>query len=135
MLQGLCGSVVRCCVRSVFGASRPTTPTSAREQRVERVVRPPVMSCRTVTEAKADARRLLVPAPTTGVAKMDRHDSLADLQQPMSPRATVDHVAREVFLLVRLTLNLWTYLGLGEWLAFLSWRLRSQQIGSNLLCP
>lgn len=40
-------------------------------------------------------------------------DSLADLALPLSPKGQVEHVTQEVFLIVRLALTLWSYLGLG----------------------
>eukprot|EP00210_Caulerpa_lentillifera_P000679 g656.t1 len=40
-------------------------------------------------------------------------DSLADLAVPLSPKGQVEHVTHEVFLIVRLAVILWSYLGLG----------------------
>lgn len=50
-----------------------------------------------------------------GEAGFARIDSLSDLNEPMSGRESLTHITSEVFLVARLALKLWSYLGIGKW--------------------
>ncbi|CAD7705335.1 unnamed protein product [Ostreobium quekettii] len=54
---------------------------------------------------------------------MKRLDSLEDLEEKMSPREAVDHVAKEVALVARLSVSLWAQLGLGGRWIVAAWQL------------
>lgn len=52
-----------------------------------------------------------------------RGDSLADMGEPMSPRQKIQHAAQETWLLFRLAIRLWSFLGLGWRWTVNFWRL------------
>ncbi|GMH34097.1 hypothetical protein BSKO_01931 [Bryopsis sp. KO-2023] len=76
--------------------------------------RTPAMQGKTYAEQIGTTRRRRACEQT---ALLHRSDSLADLKEPLSPREALSHVTTEVFLVFRLAIKLWSYLGLGwRWL-------------------
>lgn len=58
-----------------------------------------------------EARRRKVGDGEDGLPRID---SLSDLNEPLSGRESLTHITSEVFLVARLTLKLWSYLGIGK---------------------
>ncbi|CAD7696485.1 unnamed protein product [Ostreobium quekettii] len=82
------------------------------------------MASRTITEVRRATSRPRAEGAGRLTTGIQRHDSLGDLEQKtLSPRERADRVAKEVALVARLSVKLWSHLGLGWRWNVAAWQL------------